>query len=67
MYKNKKTGKTYKLLAYAIDATNERDGLPVIVYCPDDNGNSIYVREEKEFFSKFEPIDPSLYTRIKLI
>ena len=48
MYKNKKTGKIYKLLAYAIDATNKRDGLPVIVYCPDDNGHSIYVREEKE-------------------
>lgn len=55
-YKNKKSGKTYILLAHAIDSTNERNGLPVIIYCPDDNEHSIYVREEKEFFEKFELI-----------
>ena len=56
-YKNKKTGKTYMLLAHAIDSTNERNGLSVIIYCPDDDGNSIYVREESEFMEKFELIN----------
>ena len=55
-YKNKKSGKTYILLAYAIDSTNERNGLPVIIYCPDDNEHSIYVKEESEFMEKFELI-----------
>ena len=26
------------------------------IYCPDDDGNSIYVREESEFMEKFELI-----------
>ena len=56
-FKNKKTGGIYRLLAHAIDSTNQRDGLTVIVYCPDDNEHSIFVREEKEFFSKFEPME----------
>lgn len=56
-WKNKKTGNIYRLLAYGIDSTNERDGLKVIIYCPDDNEHSIYVREEEEFFSKFEPVE----------
>ena len=53
---NKKTGDIHILLAYAIDTTNERTGLPVIVYCPDDDGNTIYVREESEFMEEFELI-----------
>ena len=55
-WKNKKTGDTHILLAYAIDTTIERTGLPVIVYCPDDDGNTVEVMEESEFMEKFELI-----------
>lgn len=58
-YKNKKSGGVYIRLANGIDATNSRDGLPVIVYCPEDNGNSIFIRDEKEFYEKFEIIKDS--------
>lgn len=57
-FKNKKTGNIYRLLAHAIDSTNQRDGLTVIVYCPDDNEHSVFVREEKEFFYNFEILEP---------
>lgn len=53
-YRNKKTGKIYRFLAAGIDATNERDGTPVVVYCPDDNWHVVYVRDEEEFYEKFE-------------
>ena len=56
-YRNKKTGDIYIRLANGIDATNSRYGLPVIIYCPDDNGNSIFARDEKEFFEKFEIVE----------
>lgn len=56
-YKNKKNGQTYIRLANGIDCTNVRDGLPVMVYCPEDNGNSIFVRDEKEFYEKFELVE----------
>ena len=52
-YTHNKTGKRYRLLAAATDCTNSRDGLPVVVYCPDDNEHTIYVRELVEFEAKF--------------
>jgi hypothetical protein len=55
-YRHKKTEKRYLLLAHAMDCTNARDGTPVIVYCHDDDQNTIFVREEAEFFEKFEAI-----------
>lgn len=56
-FRNIKTGKRYRLLAAAVDCTNERDGLPVVVYCPDDKGHTIYVREASEFYEKFTAED----------
>ena len=56
-YRNKKTGDVYIRLANGIDATNSRDGLAVIVYCQEDNGNSVFVRDEKEFYEKFEIVE----------
>ena len=56
-WKNKKTGDIHILLAYAIDTTNERNGLPVIIYCPDDCGNTVNVMEESEFMEEFELIN----------
>lgn len=55
-YRHNKTGNRYRLLACGIDSTNERDGLPVVVYCPDDDEHSIYVRELREFEAKFTAI-----------
>lgn len=55
-YRHKQTGIIYRWLAYGIDCTNER-GLPVIIYCPDDNEHTVYVREEKEFYEKFERVE----------
>ena len=55
-WRNKKTGNVYILLAYAIDTTNERNGLPVVIYCPDDDGNTVEVMEESEFMKEFELI-----------
>ena len=57
-YRNKKTGNVYRRLASAIDATNARDGTLMIVYCPDDNEHSIFVRDATEFDNKFEPLEP---------
>ena len=56
-YRNIKTGNIYRWLATGIDTTNERDGLPVVIYCPDDNEHTICVREAKEFDEKFRLVD----------
>jgi hypothetical protein len=53
-YKNKKTGNLYRYLAMAVNATNTNDGELMVVYCPCDNEHSIYVRNEAEFYEKFE-------------
>ncbi|WP_243439778.1 hypothetical protein [Fundidesulfovibrio soli] len=55
LYRNKKNGKLYVLLSKAVDCTNERDGLPVVVYCPRDDPAFVSVREEREFLAKFDP------------
>jgi hypothetical protein len=57
LFKNKKTGGKYRYLAIGVDCTNLRDGTPVVIYCPDDKENTIFVREEKEFHEKFEQIE----------
>lgn len=56
-YRNKKTGGVYLKLANATDCTNERDGLGVVVYGPYDDGNTIFVRDAKEFDEKFELVE----------
>jgi ribulose bisphosphate carboxylase small subunit len=54
--RNRRTGELYLRLATGIDTTNERNGLTVVIYCPDDNENTIYVREAEEFNRNFEPV-----------
>jgi len=39
-----------------LGSTKGSGGVAVAVYCPDDNGHEIYVRERGEFEEKFEPI-----------
>lgn len=53
IYKNKKNRKLYKLIALGTDTTNCRDGTSVVVYCPCDNEQSIYIRDKIEFDEKF--------------
>ena len=48
----KKTGNKYQVIAdEAIDCTNERDGLPVVIYYRD---GKFFVRDKTEFIEKFE-------------
>ncbi|AVQ16889.1 hypothetical protein FSBG_01295 [Fusobacterium gonidiaformans 3-1-5R] len=55
-WKNKKNKKTYKILEEAVDCTNIRDGVKVFIYQPIDKKESYFVREQEEFFQKFEKI-----------
>jgi hypothetical protein len=55
-FKNNKTGNIYRLLGYALDCTNSRDGTPCVVYYPDECDNTLYVREQTEFFNKFTEV-----------
>lgn len=56
-YQNKKTKDIYCILSKAIDCTNQRDGTLVVIYYPEADPKTLYVREEKEFDMKFEFID----------
>jgi len=53
-WKNKKNGNIYEILEEAIDCTNVRDGVKVFIYQPIDKKESYFVREQEEFFQKFE-------------
>lgn len=52
-YRNKKNGKIYIVIGKVIDCTNERDGTICILY---NDGQKLFVREENEFFEKFERV-----------
>jgi hypothetical protein len=58
LFRHRKTGKMYRHLAHGTDCTNSRDGTSVVVYCPDDNEHTIYVRDTAEFHEKFEMVMP---------
>lgn len=56
-WKNKKTGKMYTALGTCKDATNSRNGTVYVRYIPhmwSGSDEEYYVREEQEFFEKFE-------------
>lgn len=52
---NNKNGREYKVIDEAIDCTNERDGLIVVVYICKEAGGKLFVREKNEFLKKFSP------------
>jgi hypothetical protein len=56
IWRNKKTGELYRIYDKAIDCTNERDGINVIIYGLKSNDNQTFVREESEFYEKFEEV-----------
>lgn len=58
VYINKKTGRRYLLMFYVLNCTNANDGQKMIAYQVEKlefgEEDLIFVREEKEFFEKFE-------------
>lgn len=50
---NKKNGREYEVIKEAIDCTNERDGLIVVVYISREVTGKLFVREKMEFMNKF--------------
>jgi hypothetical protein len=56
IFKNKKSGKLYRWLASGIDCTNIRDGTRVVIYRVESDPVGVFVREESEFFEKFEMV-----------
>ncbi len=55
-WRNKKTGELYRVYGKALDVTNRRDNLKMIIYSPKSNDNQTFVREESEFYEKFEEV-----------
>ncbi len=57
VWRNNKNQNLYKVLHYASDCTNSRDGNKVIVYTPADGQSAaVFVRDEAEFLLKFTQI-----------
>jgi hypothetical protein len=50
---NKKNNKEYCVIDQAIDCTNDRDGLEVVIYTTKTAPGKFFVREKKEFLEKF--------------
>lgn len=50
---NNKNKREYQVVKEAIDCTNERDGLEVVVYICKEVPGKLFVREKNEFLSKF--------------
>lgn len=55
-WRNKKSGGLYHIYDKAIDCTNERAGLRVIIYYLKSDGIQNFVCEESEFYEKFEKV-----------
>lgn len=47
---NNKNGREYQVVSEAIDCTNERDGLIVVVYTCKEAEGKLFVREKGEFY-----------------
>ena len=54
LYRHKKTGNLYRHLAVAVEKSQGRDGMPYVVYCPDDDEHTIYIREQSEMEIHFD-------------
>jgi len=57
LWRNNKNQNLYKILHHATDCTNSRDGTKMVVYCPVDRLEQVFVRDEAEFMVKFTQID----------
>lgn len=50
---NNKNKREYQVVKEALDCTNERDGLEVVVYICKEIPEKLFVREKSEFLNKF--------------
>ena len=57
LWRNNKNLNIYKILYHATDCTNSRDGTKMVVYCPIDRLEQVFVRDEAEFMVKFTKVD----------
>ncbi len=56
--RHKKSGNTYLYLGEVLDVTNARDGTRCALYLREgDPGGPSFVRELREFWEKFEPVE----------
>jgi len=55
-YKHNKTGHLYTLLRRGVDCTNERNGTSVAIYAAVGKETPLFVREWKEFKTKFTQV-----------
>ncbi|WP_291259914.1 hypothetical protein [Fusobacterium sp.] len=55
IWTNNKNKREYQVIKEAIDCTNERDGLIVVVYICKEAEGKLFVREKEEFLTKFSP------------
>jgi len=58
LWRHLKKGTLYEVTARAKDCTNARDGTPTVVYRSADDPSLVFVRDEAEFLTKFEPAQP---------
>lgn len=49
LYRNVETNKIYLHLATGVDLTKGREDALVVIYCPDDEEHTVFVKEQKEF------------------
>lgn len=57
LWRNNKNRNLYKVLHYATDCTNSRDGTRMVVYTPvDEKSGAVFVRDEAEFLLKFTQV-----------
>jgi len=56
-WRNNKNLNLYKILHHATDCTNSRDGTKMVVYCPVERPEQVFVRDEAEFMVKFTQVD----------
>ncbi len=56
VWRNNKNKNLYKVLHYATDCTNSRDGNSVVVYTPIESPRAVFVRDEAEFVLKFSKL-----------
>lgn len=56
LYKHKKTGHLYRVIANATDCTNSRDSNAVVVYSREGSGD-VFVRDAAEFREKFDLVE----------
>ena len=57
LYRQIKTGKLYRWLAYGTDETKGRSWLPVAVYCPHDDEHAICVMDRDQFYMEFATVE----------